>query len=534
MQHPRTEPRTLTLTPAGILGTLALAAVIAGCVRLGVWQLDRLDQRRTLNAAVAERMHGPPLEDIAALLDTAGAIYRIADARGTFDNERSIVLPGRSYRGTPGVHLLSPLRIQGGGAILVNRGWVPSADAASIEIDAFAHHDTVELRGIVLPFPARHQSLAQRGAAATRDSAFRRVWFSVDERALRAQFPYPMLPAMLQALPSPDAPRWPTRLEPPVLDEGPHLSYALQWFSFAGIGVIGWLALVFRGRSARRRTPVAAVLAVLALSAWPRPLQAQLRPVDPLDWRVYEPGTLAVASVGAGALWGQTAALAGTRGRLLEIGNYTAVLRFGRVAVELAGTALWRLSDEVVLESPVDGVRPPDGAPRQEAGFASAATVVNLTRDESPLDVVVRFGTRIPTTSDESGLDRDRTDFFALAGARYRFGLLALSAENGVGIHGTTRHDYPQSDVWAYAFGAEYRRGPLTGMAQLVGHQDGHGGRVRGNEDLRELRLGLRAGSARWIEFTWIRGLSDFSPAHGLRIAASLRLGADQPGKLGR
>ena len=48
-------------------------------------------------------------------------------------------------------------------------------------------------------------------------------------------------------------------------------------------------------------------------------------------------------------------------------------------------------------------------------------------------------------------------DFFALLGARYRTGALTLTAENGVGINGTLRHDLPQSDVWTFAFGAAYQ-----------------------------------------------------------------------------
>jgi surfeit locus 1 family protein len=534
MQDHSSHQRTLTITPAGVLATLALAVVIAGCVRLGFWQLDRLQQRRAINAAIAERMDGPPIDEAAALRDTASAIYRRPSARGTWDNERSIVLPGRSHRGAPGVHLLTPLRLAGGSAVLVNRGWVPSADAATVEIGAFAEHDTVAIAALVVPFPAGSESLAQRASAAATETAFRQVWYNIDERALRAQYPYPLLPVMLQALPAGRAAGYPTRLAPPALDEGPHFGYALQWFSFAVIGVIGWLALVLRGRSGRSAPPPASptAIALVVLAAAPAIAGAQLRPLDPLDWRIYEPGTRAIVSAGGGSLWRQTAPLAGTRGRLLEIGNYSTLVRFDRVAIELAGTAIWRLTGEVPVEEHAPGVENVVAA-RQEAGPASAATVVNLTPRRSPVDVVIRFGTRLPTTSDESGLDRDRTDFFALAGSRVRFGALSISVENGIGIHGTTEADYPQSDVWTYAFGAEYDRGPLGAHVQLVGHRDGTDRRVRGNDDLSEARFGVRLGSRRWIGLTYIRGLTEFSPAHGLRITGGLRIGRDQPGNLG-
>jgi surfeit locus 1 family protein len=513
-------PRTISISAAGTIATVALAIVVALCIRLGFWQLDRLRERRALNARVAARLATPPVPDAAALADTTGLAYRMITARGHYDNERSIVLPGRSHRGIPGVHLLTPLRLDGrGDAVLVNRGWLPSADAATLPLEQFARSDAVTVRGLILPFPGAAQSLAPPEPGGTAGTAFRRVWFRVDAAALRAQYPYPLLPVTVQELPSTGADSYPVRLDPPVLDEGPHLGYALQWFSFALIAIVGWLALVFRRRPARV-TPPATVAVLLALV--PSVAHAQLRPLDPLEWQVYEPNTFLVGEAGVGSLWEQQATLAGTRGRLLELGNYRVTFRFDRLAVELAGTALWRLTDEEVVEPPAAWVHPADGSPRQDAGFASAATLVNLTPRRAPLDIVLRFGARIPTTSDESGLDRDRTDFFALAALRYRAGPVAFTAENGVGIHGALDSRFPQSDVWAYTFGTEYRHRPFFAMAQMVGHQNRL--RLRGNENLRELRFGVGVGDRRWFDISYIHGLSDFSPRHGVRLSAGMRL----------
>lgn len=259
---PPADRAPLAVTRAGIIGTLLLLLVVVACVRLGVWQLDRLEQRRELNALVAARMDAPPLDGAAALADTAGLVYRTLEIAGTWDHQRSIVLPGRSLRGVPGVHLITPLHPAGrGDAVLVNRGWVPSPDAATIDVTHFDDDDGLPFRALVLPFPGADQSLAQRPPAPG-DSGpdhFRQVWYTVDAAALRAQYPYSLLPVMLQALPPEGAAATgrtgqPTRLEPPPLDEGPHLGYALQWFGFAIIGIIGWVALVVRSRM----TPTAA------------------------------------------------------------------------------------------------------------------------------------------------------------------------------------------------------------------------------------------------------------------------------------
>jgi surfeit locus 1 family protein len=526
--------RPFSITPGGVAGTIMLVIVVAVCVRLGFWQVARLGERRALNQQVAARLDAPPVANVDALEDTAGLFYRSATVRGVLDSDRSIVLPGRSHRGVPGVYLLTPLLLDGRtDGVLVNRGWVPSPDAATVDIADFAISDVLTVRGLILPFPGRAQSMAPPERLMPRpDAGFRRVWFAVDEATLRAQYPYRLLPVMLQALPpaagEAAVPRYPVRLEPPPLDEGPHLGYALQWFSFAIIGIIGWFAMVLRGRNPSRVVPprvpplLVPLIVALAVASAAQPAQAQLRPLDPLEWRVFDKHTWLVVGAGSNMLWDQPATLAGTRGRLLEAGTYDVTFRSSRMAISLGGVAVWRFVDDDVERPPVYPARAANGRPRQDAGRAIASTLLRLSPAHWPADFVVRFGTTIPTTSDESGLERDRTDFFALFGARYRTGPLTLAMENGVGINGTVLPSYPQSDVWAYTFMASYDMGTLTPIAEIVGHQDGTSLTVRGNEDQRELRLGFDVGNEWWLRVRYVHGLSTFAPAHGVRLSVGM------------
>jgi surfeit locus 1 family protein len=237
--------KPLLITRGMIWGTLIVLIVAAGCVRLGFWQLDRLGQRRALNQATRQRMGLPPVQLSSAVSDSNGLIFRRARLSGDYDDAHSIIVAGRSLRGVPGVHVLTPMRI-GGAAVLVNRGWMPSADAATVPIDSVREPAARGLDALLTPFPHDYGS-------GTQPDSFQRVWYSMDATRLQRQFPYRVLPVIAQILPHANQPRYPIRLQAPQIDEGPHLGYAIQWFSFAAIALIGWTVLMLRTRQADAR-----------------------------------------------------------------------------------------------------------------------------------------------------------------------------------------------------------------------------------------------------------------------------------------
>lgn len=204
------------------LGVVAIVVATA-CVLLGRWQLDRLAQRRARNAVLAARLALPPLpvrRDITA--DTVR--QRRVVARGVYDFAAERTWPGRSFQGTPGVALVTPLRLADGSVVLVDRGWVPSPDAFHVEHRLYREPDMATVKGIALIPPRGRGDVDVAGAG--------------------------LLPFVIQ-LETPEPPpnrglprRWP----PPAFDDGPHLSYAIQWFSFALIALVGTAVLIRKGR----------------------------------------------------------------------------------------------------------------------------------------------------------------------------------------------------------------------------------------------------------------------------------------------
>lgn len=225
-----------------IVGSIVVILIALLCVRLGIWQLHRLQQKRDRNAVAHQRMQMAPVRITSFSLDSAGLIYRHATATGTYDDERTIILAGRSYNGAPGVYVLTPLRI-GNAAVLVNRGWLPSSDAASVDISQTREIAGDSVTGLIVKF-----SEDPRTDRDTTDN-FRRVWYHLNHGAAQKKFPYPLADFLLQRLPEAKATAAIKRVDVPAFDEGPHLGYAIQWFSFAVIGIVGWIVLLARSRA---------------------------------------------------------------------------------------------------------------------------------------------------------------------------------------------------------------------------------------------------------------------------------------------
>lgn len=200
--------------------------VSALCIGLGFWQLDRRGQRLERNA-VALSGRALPVIDLNRG-EAAHLTQRRVTARGTFDHEHQIILRGHLWLGAPGVHVVTPLRLAGSEqAVLVNRGFVPSADGATPDAPVPEESGEVALEGIVVPVPATGdggQPVERAGQVS---------WRRMDLPTLRERIPYPLLEVYLLPTSPNSAGPWPRRVDPPALDEGPHLSYAIQWFGIA-------------------------------------------------------------------------------------------------------------------------------------------------------------------------------------------------------------------------------------------------------------------------------------------------------------
>jgi surfeit locus 1 family protein len=226
----------------------ALAAVV--CVRLGIWQLDRLEQRKARNANIGAGLAAQVL-DLTALQSAQSALdslhFRRARAVGRYDFHHEVVLMARAHRGVPGVHVVTPLLLDDSTAVLVERGWIPSPDGRQADLALYREPIASEAQGVLLIPTVR------RGAVPPAET-----WpvyaLTGDPEPLAARLPYRLFPLLLRRTEEPES--MPTSMQlvaSPELDNGPHLSYALQWFTFATIALVGSVLLFRRGREREER-----------------------------------------------------------------------------------------------------------------------------------------------------------------------------------------------------------------------------------------------------------------------------------------
>jgi cytochrome oxidase assembly protein ShyY1 len=206
--------------PIWILGHVVALTAVVLFVRAGFWQLDRLDQKRDRNRAIAARSDGPPIEVNDVVV--ADGKYQHVTAHGTFMPDADVLVPYRSYEGNVGAHVVTPFFTDDDGLIvLVNRGWIPDGTTAPP-----APEGEVVVEGILLETQDRRRGVA------------------VDDVGAQAGVePYPLW--LSQSAPDPEG-DYPILLPPPARDEGPHLSYAIQWFLFTGVVLIGYPILLRR------------------------------------------------------------------------------------------------------------------------------------------------------------------------------------------------------------------------------------------------------------------------------------------------
>ena len=243
------------LRPKWIAFHLLVFGSIALMIGLAFWQLDRLDQRRAFNDLVAEQIDQPPAP-LDQLLSEAGDDPESIEWRQTIVAGQylpdQILWFNRSQDSIAGDNVLTALVTESGTTVVVNRGFVP----LGVDVPAAPSVETELLARVRVPQERQRGELTDASETGAAVTEVRRI----DLGQLSAQLPGEVAPVyldLIDAIPT-IGPDDPAPVPPPSLDEGPHLSYAAQWFIFAVCVLVGWVLAVRRSIRSRQRATITA------------------------------------------------------------------------------------------------------------------------------------------------------------------------------------------------------------------------------------------------------------------------------------
>ena len=254
-RHTRHDRKAIPLSAVRKLILIVVAIGLAGLfVRLGVWQLERHGERSATDATRRERAALPALdwtEPGSIPADTVGSVGRRVRVVGSWAREHEVILRSRPADGRAGVEVLSPLQVgPDEPAVMVLRGWLPAADGLRADLGAGwteADRGRVEVRGTLISIPD-----GRGGPPLWVDVEGRRhlALGDIDLAQVEAELPIEISPHVLRADDPPpgSGPLGPARAI--RSGSGPHLSYAVQWFAFAAISLVGTALLL--GKEKRR------------------------------------------------------------------------------------------------------------------------------------------------------------------------------------------------------------------------------------------------------------------------------------------
>lgn len=241
------------LRPSWVALTAGVLVFAVACFTLlAPWQFRRDGQRRALNDAVRASLHTPP-QPVGNV--PPGLEWRPVTLTGSYLPEHEAVARLRTVQGKPAYEVLTPLRLDSGGLVLVDRGFVrPAARGAGGRGNQVPDYAAPPGGTVTVVGRQRHDERGGDHRPALTEAGRRQV-YAVSSATVAAASGldgirpgYVQLdqgqPGVLGALPLPQ------------LDSGPFLSYALQWLTFGVMALAGWVLLV--RRELVERTPAAA------------------------------------------------------------------------------------------------------------------------------------------------------------------------------------------------------------------------------------------------------------------------------------
>jgi cytochrome oxidase assembly protein ShyY1 len=225
-------------TPRWLLVHVSVSALVITMVFLGFWQLNRLDERRLRNDTIAANTSAP-IKDATQSMGQENEEWRRVTLTGQYLAPTEVSIINRSQDGAAGDNLAVVFKTETNGNFLVNRGFVPlTVSSRSLP------EGQLSIVGFIRPNQTRG-TLGAVDSSEKGTTQFQRFDLTRISASLDVDFNTTYYVQLIKESPSPNTP-WPSPVPFPAVDEGPHFSYAMQWFFFALVALVAWVYVVRR------------------------------------------------------------------------------------------------------------------------------------------------------------------------------------------------------------------------------------------------------------------------------------------------
>jgi len=228
--------------------TLAAIATVAVCVTAGNWQHRRMQEKEALQAQIAAAASAPAVPLPSGDVDWRAWRFHAVTLAGTFDAQGQILVDNIVHAGRVGYTVVTPLLLADGRAVLVDRGFVLAGPSRAVLPSVPPPSGAVTLRGRIDFPPTGYIDLG--GAAPVAKGV---LWQHLDPVRYAEATGLAVLPFVANVLEASwdDGLARDFALPEPGIEK--HLSYMMQWYTFAVMAAGLWLWFTLRPLVARAR-----------------------------------------------------------------------------------------------------------------------------------------------------------------------------------------------------------------------------------------------------------------------------------------
>lgn len=223
------------------LPTVAALAVVALAASAGIWQTNRAQFKRDLQARYEAQEKSAPVALPGSLIDAEAFRFRRVSVTGQFDPAHEILLDNRVLNGKPGYHVVTPLKINNADLyVLVDRGWVARGSDRTLLPEIRTPLGTVVLEGVAAPPSSKYLELSTQTVEG-------KVWQNLDMHRMAGLLRHPVQPVVITQL-NDNGDGLMRHWERPDVGIEKHVGYAFQWFALAVATIVIYVVMYAKRR----------------------------------------------------------------------------------------------------------------------------------------------------------------------------------------------------------------------------------------------------------------------------------------------